>query len=94
MVIYRKSVSLSRNLSIIALFVGILGLVFCWWTPFGMVLALAGFVLGLASWILSPHRPAPISLAIISVVVSAFAVAVNLFIALGGYETMQFTALR
>jgi hypothetical protein len=63
--------------------------------PLGIVFGLAGLVLGFATWVMAaPHQARVLSLAIGGLVISAAALAVDLFVALGGLEAIQFNALR
>jgi hypothetical protein len=39
-----------QNLGVVAVILGVIGLAFFWWAPVGMVLALAGLIVGLVGW--------------------------------------------
>jgi hypothetical protein len=83
-----------RTLGFASLVLGILGLVFCWWVPVGMVLGLAGLVTGLIGWVRHPRRGAAIGLLTFGVVLSAVALGLDVFIAARGTELIPFIPMR
>jgi hypothetical protein len=72
----------------------LLGGVFSWWTPLGMVLSLTGLVVGLVAWLNAAARADLRRLAVCGTVLSAAAFVLGLGIALLGLEFVQFTPLR
>jgi hypothetical protein len=93
MAVYR-ALALYRVLGLVSVALGILGLVFYWWVPFGIMLALAGIMLGFSSWVLRPHQPRLIGLTLGGLLLSAVALGADLFIAMGGLELVKFGQLR
>ncbi len=73
---------------------GLVGLVFFWWFPFGAVLSLAGLVIGLFGWFTVSGRASPVGLMIAGTVISAAALALELWIYFQGWEAIKFTGLQ
>jgi hypothetical protein len=86
--------TISRGLGIVSLFAGGLGLVFYWWVPFGIVLGLAGLTFGCAGWIMAPHQPRVIGLALAGLFLSTVALLADVLVALGGTEAVKFSAFH
>jgi hypothetical protein len=84
----------TRSLGIFSLILGFLGLAFYWWTPFGMILGLAGLVLALVGWVLTPGRAGSVGWLIAGTVISAAALTLNLIIAVRGLELIQLSVTR
>jgi hypothetical protein len=84
----------SRTLGMTSVGLGILGLAFCWWAPMGMVLSLAGLMIGLVGWLRSPAVGAGRNWTAVGLLCCAAILALNLIIAIGGYDLVTFTALR
>lgn len=82
----------SRMLGAASIVLGLLGALFYWWTPFGMVLALAGLLTGFIGAAAARRQTA--ELAIAGIIVSALALVLNFAVAGMGLETMTYTALR
>ena len=93
MAIYNAPAS-PRTLGYSSLAFGILGLLFWWWVPFGMVLALAGLVVGFIGWVLTGRRAAASGLVIAGFFVSAAALALDIFIAANGFGTLWIKSLQ
>jgi hypothetical protein len=87
-------VARARSLGIFALILGFLGLLFYWWTPFGMILSIAGLMLGVVGWVVAPVRSGSVGWLIAGVLLSAAALALNLIIAVRGLEIIQLSAIR
>jgi hypothetical protein len=73
---------------------GVLGGVLYWWVPAGMVLSLAGLILGLFGWLIAPRGARGVGLVLSGLVVSIAALALDLTIAGLGLQTVTFEALR
>lgn len=82
----------SRGIGIFSIVFGLLGLAFCWWTPTGMVLSLAGLVIGLVGCAMARRGGWALSAA--GMILSAAALAVCWIIAVYGIEFIRFSALR
>ncbi len=93
MAVYGTSARL-RGIAFASLVFGIFGWAFFWWTPFGMVLSLAGFMLGVVGWLMAPVGASGRGLLIGGTFLSAAAVIFNLVIAMRGMEVVQFLPLR
>jgi hypothetical protein len=90
----RNLTARTRDLGIFSLILGCLGLAFFWWTPFGMILSLAGLTLGVVAWDAAPVRSGSLGWLIGGTLLSAAALALNLIIAVRGLELIQFGAFR
>jgi hypothetical protein len=73
---------------------GILGLVCYWWYPAGTILGLAGLLIGILGWVLTPPRAGNLGFMVVGTLLSLAALALNLWIGFNGLETVRFTALR
>ncbi len=78
----------SRGIGVVSVVLGLLGLALCWWTPAGMVLSLAGLVIGLVGCTLARRGGWAPSAA--GMILSAAALAVCWIIAAGGMEWVRF----
>ncbi len=96
MPLYHAPARTMQNLGVIALLCAILGFAFYWWTPFGMVLSLAGLTLGVVGCILVTPQVSNSRLAwlVAGTLLSACALALNLFIATRGLETVRLMVRR
>ena len=83
-----------RTLGVVSILLGLLGAIFYWWTPLGMVVSLAGLILGISGAIMARGGQARMELLLCGIVVSLLALALNLVIACLGLEVITFTALR
>lgn len=81
-------------LGIVSFIFGLLGLLFCWWTPLGIVLSLAGLVIGIVGWVMVSTRTGRLGLIIAGTVLSLAALVLDLVIASVGLEIIKFSALR
>ncbi|HVS39342.1 MAG TPA: hypothetical protein VMS17_27540 [Gemmataceae bacterium] len=79
-----------RIFSVASIILGILGVAFSWWLPFGMVLGLAGLVLGFVDAVIARRRSLSFRLAIVGIVVSAAALALDMVVAALGMQTVTF----
>jgi hypothetical protein len=83
-----------RGLSVTSIVAAILGAVFYWWVPLGMVLSLVGLTVGIVDWIVSRRRSLDARLSIAGVVLAVLALSLNMVIARLGLEIVRFSALR
>jgi hypothetical protein len=83
-----------RGLSVTSIVAAILGAVFYWWVPLGMVLSLVGLIVGIADWIVASRRSLDARLSIVGVVLAVVALGLDLAIARLGLELVRFSALR
>jgi hypothetical protein len=83
-----------RGLSVTSIIAAILGAVFYWWVPLGMVLSLVGLTVGIADWIIASRRSLDARLSIVAVIVAVGALGLDIAIAWLGLEIVRFSALR
>lgn len=79
-----------RGLSIASLVFGILGGVLFWWLPLGMVLSLAGLLLGFSDWSVAGRRSLDRRLSIVAILISVAALILNIVIAALGMQIWTF----
>ena len=79
-----------RAFSVSSLVFGVLGGVFYWWLPMGIVLSLTGLVLGLVDWTIAHRRSLDFGVAIIATLLSAIALSLDIVIAYYGLQTVTF----
>jgi hypothetical protein len=79
-----------RGLSVSSLILGVLGGVFYWWLPLGMVLSLSGLLLGFFDWTMARRRSLDYRLSIVAILLSAAALALDIVIAVLGLQTVTF----
>ena len=84
----------SRSLGIAAVVLGLLGFAFYWWAPLGMVLSLTGLVMGIIGWVNGPHLRGMTGLVLVGVLISAAALALDVFVAVRGLEIIQLMPYR
>jgi hypothetical protein len=82
------------TLGVISSALGILGLIFYWWLPLGIVLSLSGLVLGLIGWFLTGSLSGRLGWLITGIVVSAAALVLCIVAGELGLETLTFGPLR
>jgi hypothetical protein len=78
----------------ISVALGILGLAFFWWAPFGMVMALAGLVVGAIGWIRSTPTGRTPAWAVVGTLFCLAVLVLDVGVAWVGLETLQITAFR
>lgn len=83
-----------RALGLWSLALGILGLVFWWWVPFGGVLSIAGLLVGFIGWVLKPRHVGLPGAVAAGIVVSAVALALDLVLAANGLGTIRLTSFQ
>jgi hypothetical protein len=83
-----------RPLALGAVSFGLLGGIFYWWTPLGIVLSLTGMLLGFIACINAPPRSGIRSVAVIGILLSAAFLVLDIAIAVQGLEWVQFGPLR
>jgi len=83
----------TRSLGIISIVLAILGAAFYWYVPVGMILSLAGLLLGIIGWLWATGR---ISLGFVvgGVILSLAALILDFAVAEMGWQIVTFTALR
>jgi hypothetical protein len=79
-----------RALSLGSIILGLLGGVFFWWVPLGLVMSLSGLMLGFVDCISARRRPLDYRLSIAGLLVCAAALALDIVIALLGLQTITF----
>ncbi len=84
----------ARGLGAVALAFGILGIVFYWWTPLGLVLSLTGLVTGWIGWLNATRPSRNRGLAIAGTLISIVAFVLDLVIAIMGLEWIQLMPYR
>ncbi len=79
-----------RGLSILAVVFGIVGGLFFWWVPMGVVLSLAGLLFGFIDWNAARRRSLDHSLSVIAMLISVVTFGLDLIVALLGLQTVTF----
>ncbi len=79
-----------RGLSILSVIFGIVGGLFFWWVPMGVVLSLAGLLFGFVDWNIARRRSWDHRLAVIAMLISVVTFGANLIVALLGLQTVTF----
>lgn len=79
-----------RGLSVASLVFGVLGGVFYWWVPLGIVWGLTGLVLGFVDCTMVRRRSLDYRLSIVAMLVSVAALALDLVIAYLGLQSVTF----
>jgi uncharacterized membrane protein len=70
-----------RAVAIAAVVFCILGGVFCWWTPLGMIFSATGLVMGFAGWVSARQSAARERTVIVGMILSLAMLVLNFFIA-------------
>jgi len=84
----------SRSLAVAALILGLLGLVTYWWVPLGMVLSLTGLMLAIVGWVSSSRLGASTGLIVAALIVCAAALALDVLVAVRGWEIIHLIPYR
>jgi hypothetical protein len=79
-----------RGLSVGSLILGLLGGLCYWWLPTGIVLSLAGLLLGFVDWTLARRRSLDYRLAVVAVLFSLGALCLCIVIALLNLQVVTF----
>jgi len=79
-----------RGLSIGSLVFAVLGGVFYWWVPLGMVMSLTGLVLGFVDWMMTRRRSVDFRLSLVAILLSIAALALNVVIIYLGLQSVTF----
>ena len=79
----------SRALGVAAVVFGLLGFGFYWWVPLGMVLSLTGLMMSIIGWVSGSRMGGMTGLILAGLVISAAALALDLFVAVRGLELIQ-----
>jgi hypothetical protein len=89
-----KTTTHLRGVGVSSVIFGILGWIFYWWLPLGMVWSLTGLVLGFVDWTMARRRSLDYRLSIAGILLSLGALALNIVIASLGLQTVTFGSLR
>jgi hypothetical protein len=84
----------SRALGIVGLVFGLLGFAFYWWVPLGIVLSLTGLMMAIVGWVSGSHQVGQAGLVFAGLLVSAAALALDLFVAVKGLEIIHLISYR
>jgi hypothetical protein len=84
----------ARGLGITSLVFGLLGGLFYWWTPLGMVLSLAGLLVGFVGWTVARRTTAGLRLSVAGILLSLATFILDCVIAGFGLELIQLHSLR
>jgi hypothetical protein len=76
-----------RVFSVASIGFGILGGIFYWWVPLGMIASMAGLLMGFVEVVSARRHSLTYSLSIAGVLVSAATLALNITIAVMGLQT-------
>jgi hypothetical protein len=87
-----RTYSMSFNMGLLSLILGLAGLALCWWTPAGMILSLSGMVVGLVGCVMTWRDGWPLPAA--GLIFSTAALAVCWTVAAWGLELIRLGALR
>ena len=79
-----------RGLSVSSLIFGVIGGLFYWWVPMGMVMSLAGLTLGFVEWLMARRRSLDARLSIVAIFLSVAAFSFDIVIAYLGLQTWTF----
>jgi hypothetical protein len=93
MAMYKTAVR-PQGIGLASLVFGALGLACYWYLPLGIVLSLAGLVLGITGWLLFSGRGGSLPLVLTGILISVVALVVDCVVAGLDLETFTFTALR
>lgn len=94
MATYNGATARPQTLGFWSLALGILGIVFCWWIPFGAVLSLAGLLTGFIGWVLKGRATGLPGVVAAGILVSAVALALDLFLAANGLGAIRVTSFQ
>jgi hypothetical protein len=81
-------------MEILSIILGVLGGAFCWWTPLGIVLSVAGLVSGFVGWTVHRRVSPDVSLLITGMIVSAASLVLGCLIAGLGMEIFKVQSLQ
>jgi hypothetical protein len=90
----QKTAESHRGTAISSLIFAVLGGVFFWWVPLGMVLGLTGLLLGFVDWTMARRRSLDYRLSIVAMVLALVALSLDFVIAALGLQTITFGSLR
>jgi hypothetical protein len=79
----------SRSLGIAAVILGLLGLALFWWVPMAMVLSLTGLMLAIIGWVNQARLSGNARPVLAGLILCAAALALDLFIAVRGWEMIH-----
>jgi len=83
-----------RGLSLGAFVFGVLGAILFWWVPMGLVLSLAGLLIGFVDWTMARRRSLDFRLSIAAMIFCLAALGLDIVIVALGLQTVTFGALR
>jgi hypothetical protein len=79
-----------HGLTLSTLTFGVLGGVLCWWVPMGMVMSLAGLMVGCIDFLMARRRSLDLRLSVVGIVLSVAALALNIVVVALGMQTVTF----
>jgi hypothetical protein len=94
MATYNSATTRPRTLGFWSLALGILGIVFWWWVPFGAVLSLAGLLTGFIGWVVRGIGTRVPGVVAAGIVVSVVALALDIVLAANGLGTIRLTSFQ
>jgi hypothetical protein len=83
-----------QNLGIASTILGLVGLALFWWAPGGIVVGLAGLVLGLVGGVRVRREASSHTWVVVGLVLSAAAVGVGILAAANGWTLWQLTSYQ
>lgn len=84
----------TRALAFTSFVLGIIGLALCWWLPLGMVVSLAGLVVGIIGLVRGPVHTTYRRLATLAALFCLAVLVFDLVLGASGWELVTFSALR
>jgi hypothetical protein len=79
-----------RSLGVASIIFGLLGGVFFWWVPLGMVVSMSGLLIGFVDWVNTRRRSLDNRLSIVGLLISGATLALDIVIALLGLQIVTF----
>jgi hypothetical protein len=83
-----------QNLGMLSTALGILGGLLCWWNPAGMVLSVAGLMLGLIGWMRIGREAGAHSWVFAGMIVSILTLALCLYLGISGHVLVVYTSYQ
>jgi hypothetical protein len=79
-----------QNLGILATGLGVAGAVFFWWAPVGIILSVAGLIVGLIAWVRVEREASNHLWVFAGILLSIAALVLDVIIALNNAELVQY----